>query len=165
MEKQPQGRKKRKQWPETSRTPNLDSRVPLHYGVVLVIRCTTPSFSELCWLKASCSPFEIQIESLCSFTSRERTFSYIYGFPTVSDSKEYACNAGDLGSIPGLGRSPGGRQGHPLQCSCLENPHGQRSLAGYSPWGHRESDTTERLSTAHTHACAYIYLNMYKYYI
>ena len=39
--------------------------------------------------------------------------------------------------------------GNPLQYSCLENPHGQRSLAGYSPWGHKESDTTERLSTQH----------------
>ena len=57
-------------------------------------------------------------------------------------------DAGDLGSIPGLGRSPGGGPGDPLQYSCLENPHGQRTLAGYSPWGHRESDTTERLSTA-----------------
>ena len=41
------------------------------------------------------------------------------------------CNAGDLGSIPGLGRSPGGEHGNPLQYSCLENPHGQRSLLGY----------------------------------
>ena len=39
-----------------------------------------------------------------------------------SDSKESACNAGDLGSIPGLGRSPGGGNGNPLQYSCLENP-------------------------------------------
>ena len=44
---------------------------------------------------------------------------------------------GDLGSIPGLGKSPGGGHGNPLQYSCLENPHGQKSLAGYSPWGHR----------------------------
>ena len=71
------------------------------------------------------------------------------GFPGGSDSKESACNAGDLGSIPGLGRSPGGGHGNPLQYSCLENPHGQRSLAGYSSWGCKESDTTERLSTAH----------------
>ena len=68
-------------------------------------------------------------------------------FPGGSDGKESACNAGDLDSIPGLERSPGGGQGNPFQYSCLENPHGQRSLAGYSPWGHKESDTTERLST------------------
>ena len=59
-----------------------------------------------------------------------------------SDSKESACNVGDLGSIPGLGRPPGGQHGNPLQYYCLENPHGQRSLAGYSPRGHKESDTT-----------------------
>jgi len=44
------------------------------------------------------------------------------GFPGGSDSKESACKAGDLGSIPGLGRSPGGRHGNLLQYSCLENP-------------------------------------------
>ena len=62
-----------------------------------------------------------------------------------SDGKESVCNAGDLGSIPVLGRSSGEGNGYPLQYSCLENPHGQRSLAGYSPWGHKESDMTERL--------------------
>ena len=50
---------------------------------------------------------------------------------------------------PWLGRSPGGGHGNPLQYSCLENPYGQRSLAGYNPWGHKESDTTEPLSTAY----------------
>jgi len=49
-----------------------------------------------------------------------------------------------------LGRSPGGGHGSPLQYSCLENPHGQRSLVGCSPWGRKESDTTERLSTKHS---------------
>ena len=43
-----------------------------------------------------------------------------------------------MGSIPGSGRSPGEGNGNPFQCSCLENPHGQRSLAGYSPWGRKE---------------------------
>ena len=69
------------------------------------------------------------------------------GFSRDSDSKESACNAGYLGLIPGLGRSPGGGHGNPLQYSCLENPHGQRSLVGCSPWGHEESDTTGWLST------------------
>ena len=59
-----------------------------------------------------------------------------------------ACNVGDPGSIPGLGRFPGGRHGNPVQYSCLENSHGQRSLAGCSPWGCKELDKTERLSTA-----------------
>ena len=49
--------------------------------------------------------------------------------------------------IPELGRTPGGEHGNPLQYSCLESPHGQRSLAGYSPRGRKESDTTEQLST------------------
>ena len=44
------------------------------------------------------------------------------GFPSGSDGKESACNAGDLGSIPGLERSPGEGNGYPLQYSCLENP-------------------------------------------
>jgi len=57
------------------------------------------------------------------------------GCPCSSDGKESACSAGDLGLIPGLERSPGGGHGNPLQYSCLENPHGQRSLASYSPWG------------------------------
>jgi len=48
----------------------------------------------------------------------------------------------DTDSIPGSGRSPPGEDGNPLQYSCLENPHGQRSLAGYSPQGHKELDTT-----------------------
>ena len=78
-----------------------------------------------------------------------RTF---WGFPGGSDSKESACNVGDLGSVPGLGRSHGGGQGNPLQYSCLENPHGQRSLVGYSPWGCKELDMTEQISTAQ-HAC------------
>ena len=60
------------------------------------------------------------------------------GFPGGSGSKESACNAGDLGSIPGMGRSRGGRHGNPLQYSCLENPHEQRSLEGYSPWDCKE---------------------------
>ena len=56
----------------------------------------------------------------------------------------------DLGSIPGLGRSPGGGHGNPCQYCCLENPHGQRSLAGYSPRGHKDLDMTERLRMTHS---------------
>ena len=68
------------------------------------------------------------------------------GFPDGLDSKKSACNAGDVGSVPGLGRSPGEVDGNPLQYSCLENPMDQRSLVPYSPWGHKELDTTERLT-------------------
>ena len=46
----------------------------------------------------------------------------VYGFPGGSEDKASACNAGDPGSIPGLGRSPGEGNGNPLQYSCLENP-------------------------------------------
>ena len=67
------------------------------------------------------------------------------GFPGGSDGKESASIVGDLGLIPGSGRSPGGGHGNPLQYSYLENPHGQRSLAGCSPWGLKESDTTVQL--------------------
>ena len=57
------------------------------------------------------------------------------GFPHISVGKESACNAGDPGSIPGLGGFPGEGHGNPPQYSCLENPYGQRSLAGYNLWG------------------------------
>ena len=70
------------------------------------------------------------------------------GFPVGLDGEESTCNAGDLGLISGLGRSPGGGHGNPLQDSCLENSHGQRSLVGYSPWGREESGMTRRLSIA-----------------
>ena len=62
------------------------------------------------------------------------------GFPSGSDSKESACNAGDLGLIPPLGRSHREGKGYPLQYSGLENS------MGYSPWGRKESDSSERLS-------------------
>ena len=71
------------------------------------------------------------------------------GFSVGSDGKETTCNAGDVGSISGLGRSPGGGHGNPLQYSYLENPHGQRSPASYRPWGRKELYTTEQLNTAH----------------
>ena len=62
-------------------------------------------------------------------------------FCLSSQVKASACNAGDLGSIPGLGRSPGEGNGIPLQYSCLENPMG-----GGAWWGH-----------THTHIHTYIY--------
>ena len=62
-------------------------------------------------------------------------YSIYMGVRGGSDSKESACNVGDLGSTLQLGRSPGGGHGKPLQYSCLENPHGQRNLVDDSPWG------------------------------
>ena len=59
-------------------------------------------------------------------------------------------DARDVSLIPGSRRFPGVGNASPLQYSCLENPHGQRSLVGYSPWGHKESDTPE-------HMCIFCY--------
>ena len=80
------------------------------------------------------------------------------GFPGGSDGKESACNAGDMGSIPGLGRSPGGGNGNPLQYSRLKNPMDRGDWWGllYSPWGRTESDTTEH-STAQKQICLHIF--------
>ena len=71
--------------------------------------------------------------------------------------KNPPANAGDTrdeGSFPGLGRSPGEGNGD-TPVFLPGKAYGQRSLAGYGPWGHEESETTERLST-HTHT--YVYL-------
>ena len=67
-----------------------------------------------------------------------------------SNGKEFACNAGDLGLIPGSGRSSGGGNGYPLQYSCLDRGflHGQRSLVGNSLWGPKELDTTKLIYTS-----------------
>ena len=73
---------------------------------------------------------------------------FLWGCPDSSVGKESTCDAEDLGSIPRSARSPGRGHGNPLQYSCLENSHGQRSLVGYSPWGQKESDMTE-LRTKH----------------
>ena len=71
---------------------------------------------------------------------------YTWPSQVALEVKNPFANAGDIrevGSIAELGRSTGGRCGNPLRYSCPENPHGQRSLAGYNPWGHKESDMTE----------------------
>ena len=77
--------------------------------------------------------------------------------------KNLPANAGDprdMGSMPRLGKFPGGGNGNPLQYSCLKS-HGQRSLVGYSPWGLKESDMTERPRThnpIHNHSTFMAYL-------
>ena len=75
------------------------------------------------------------------------------GSPGGPEGKESACNAGDPGLIPGLGRTPGEGNGNQYSFFFLSTPvfvpgefHGQRSLAGCTPWGHREWDTTEQLT-------------------
>ena len=80
------------------------------------------------------------------------------GFPGGSVVKNLPANAGDagdVGSVPGLGRSLGERNGNPLQYTCLEKSHGQRSLMGYSPQGRKELDMTEhpRMQTGCASAC------------
>ena len=70
----------------------------------------------------------------------------VISFPGGSEGKASACKVEDLGSIPGSGTSLGEGNGNPLQYSCLEKSHGQKSLVqATSPWGHKESDMTERL--------------------
>ena len=75
------------------------------------------------------------------------------GFPGSLAGKEYTCNVGGLGSI----LPPGEGHGNPLQDSCLENPHGQRSLVGYSPWGCKGSEwlSIAQHSTWLTHVTEY----------
>ena len=78
---------------------------------------------------------------------------YFESFPGGLHGKESACNIGDLGSIPGLGRSSGEGNGNPLQYSCLENPMDRRAWrVSVNGVGHKESDTTERL-TLHFMLC------------
>ena len=73
------------------------------------------------------------------------SYRQLLGFPDSSVGKESACSAGDPCSIPGLGRSPGEGKGYPLKYCSLENS------MDYSPWGHKESATTERLSFSLSH--------------
>ena len=87
-------------------------------------------------------PFDSWIGKICWRRDRLPTQIFL-GFPRGSTGNESACNAGDLGSIPGLGRSPGEGNSYPLQYPCLEN-----SL--YSPWGPKELGMTEWLSLFHS---------------
>ena len=65
----------------------------------------------------------------------------------VKDLPASARDTGDVGSIPGSGKSPGGANSNPLQCSCLGNPIDGGAWQDDSPWGRKEPDTTWRLST------------------
>ena len=97
---------------------------------------------------ASCLPDSLWSLTLCIgicifkkvvSTYRLYRFRWSEGFPDSSDSKESACNAGDLGLIPGSGRFLGEGSGNPLQYSCLENSMDR-------PYGRKESDMTEWLT-------------------
>ena len=71
-----------------------------------------------CWRNSFPSGFRTEVPIFLLVIGWE----FPQGFPGSSDGKESACNAGDTGSIPGLGRSPGEGNGNPLQYSCLKNP-------------------------------------------
>ena len=76
------------------------------------------------------------------------------GFPDGSEVKNPPANTEDIrneGSIPGSGRFPGEGNGNPLQYSCLKKSRGQKSLMGYGPKDHKESDTTINHTHTHTH--------------
>ena len=122
----------------------------LYFVVLLLLNLTKQISWDCSCCKRGLSLYEkvsLFLPSVKLSSIWESTVS-LRGFPGGSDSKESTCNVGDLGSIPGFGRSPGGGDGNPLQYSCLENLHGQRSLTGYSPWALKESDRTEWLGTA-----------------
>ena len=77
------------------------------------------------------------------------------GFPDGLVGKEFVCSAGDKGDVdltPGLGGSRGGGNSSPLQYSCVENPMDRGTWPGYSPWGCKESDTTEHTAHMNTNA-------------
>ena len=111
---------------------------------------------------------EISVQLLCKEFPwrRDRLCNPIFlGFPDVSDHKESACNAGNLGSIPGLGRSSEGGHDNPLQYSCLEKTPVQNSLVSYS---HGVTKSQTQLSNyAHStyiHYITHLYLLHYYYY-
>ena len=78
---------------------------------------------------------------VCMYTHTHTHFNM--GLPGDSDGKESACNAGDPGSIPGLGNIPWRMKWQPTPVFWPGEFHGQRNLAGYSPWSLKEWDTTE----------------------
>ena len=90
-------------------------------------------------LPATGDPFDSWVGKICGRRDRLPTPVFL-GFPCGPAGKESTHNARDLGSISGLGRSPGEGKGYPLQYSSLENS------MDYSPWGRKESDMTEGLS-------------------
>ena len=122
--------------------------------ILYIIICTsTPVLSLLLFLSppVTINLFSVSVNLSLYYYIHQlvvffRFYIYVMGFPGSSSGKESTCNTGDPGLIPGLGRSPEGGIGYPRQYSCLENPHGQRSLASYSPWGRKELDTSEQLS-------------------
>ena len=105
-----------------------------------------------CWGFQRCTIFTVSFNEQETLLTLELslTYTWLSGYPYIaaaaggSEVKASACNAGDLGSIPGSGRSPGEGNGNPLQYSCLENPMDRGAWwATVRSQGHKESDTTE----------------------
>ena len=88
--------------------------------------------------------FSLWIPSLRFFSNCGEIY---IGLPDDTVVKNPPANAGDVGSTPGSGKSPGGGNGKPTPVFLPGKPHGQRSLAGCNPWGHKELDSTGQLST------------------
>jgi len=105
-----------------------------HYRVLQDIE-----YSSLCYILIPCC-LSVLYMLMCN----------LLGFLGSAVVKNLPANARDMGSIPGLGRSPGEGNGNPLQYSCLEN-----SLMGYSPWGHKES---------YTHTNVYLLIPVYPHF-
>ena len=111
--------------------------------------------------------FSLDYREICMsycFTSFKFLFKCDHptqGFPGGSDDKRVHLQCGRSALSPWVGRHPEGGHGNPLQYSCLENPHQQRCLAGYSPRGHKELDTTDTQHTAHTTHIPYIHSFLY----
>ena len=92
---------------------------------------------------------KLTMENILEIYIYNNIYVLYMGFPSGSMVKNPPANAEEISLITGSRRFPGGEHGNPLQYSCLENPHGERSLVGYSPYYHKELDTTEVIE----HAC------------
>ena len=103
----------------------------IHWGINFSI-CHLYFTGDLCCLKLYLA-LHFNFPALHCATRKAKRCRYSKGFPGGSDGVESTCNVGDLGSNPGLGGSPGGGHGNPLQYSCLEKPH-------------KTSDTAEQLA-------------------
>ena len=138
-------------WPKWEGNPKKRGYMCSWFTLLYLLNISLKYHFRISW--SLCKRFyghNMDITFRSCFPRSASNFIFVYSlifFPGSSDSNESACNAKDVGPIPGLERSPRRAHGNPFQYSCLENPHGQRSLADYSPWDPTESDTTEHLST------------------
>ena len=121
---------------EDSATQKQDSHLFLNLRFVIFSR----SHEALWESNKTCGPFS---------QGKAHSSKYLGGpvpdevFPGSPSGEESTCNVGDLGSIPGFGRMPWRRKWQPTPVFLPRESHGQRSLVDYSPWGHKELDTTE----------------------